>query len=83
MSLLEQAGAEVAYHDPFVPTFSTDGRTYASIELDSDAVAASDCVVLLTNHQELDVDWIVDEARLLFDTRNATAGVAADHVHRL
>jgi UDP-N-acetyl-D-glucosamine dehydrogenase len=68
-------GAEVAYHDPFVPEIALLGRTMTSSDLDSRILQEADCVVITTDHRMFDWPWIVEQARVIVDTRNATAGV--------
>jgi UDP-N-acetyl-D-glucosamine dehydrogenase len=75
--------ADVDYHDPHVPEVEVGTTTYESIPLTAAQLSESDCVVLVTDHSELDIAAIVDEAPLVFDTRNATGGVEAAHVIRL
>jgi UDP-N-acetyl-D-glucosamine dehydrogenase len=83
ISLLEGRGASVTYHDPHVPSVSIGERRYESVPLSPETLDAQDCVVLVTDHEELPVGTVVRHAQLLFDARNATAGIDADHVHRL
>jgi len=83
MQLLEERNVDLAYHDPHVPEFETDGLAYESVPLDRAQLAACDCAVILTDHSVLDVTEIVETAPLVFDTRNATRGYDAEHVHRL
>ncbi|HLY86441.1 MAG TPA: nucleotide sugar dehydrogenase [Gaiellaceae bacterium] len=82
ISLLQNAGAAVSYHDPHVPGIRVNG-----IELDSVAFdpGTYDCVVIVTDHSSLDYDKLVDDARLIVDLRNATGvkGTAAEHVFKL
>jgi UDP-N-acetyl-D-glucosamine dehydrogenase len=68
---LVERGAEVSYHDPFIPRFVTDGRSLESRPLDESSVAAADCVVVVTDHQAVDWGLIARHARLTIDTRNA------------
>jgi UDP-N-acetyl-D-glucosamine dehydrogenase len=72
MRLLEQRGAEVAYHDPHVPTFREDGHEYTSIALTAEALASADAVVIVTDHKAYDWQFVVNHASLVIDTRNAT-----------
>jgi len=72
--LLEKDGADVKYHDPYVPDFSEDGTRWTSVDLTDEALSSVDLVVILTDHSDFDYDQIVSESRLLVDTRNATAG---------
>jgi UDP-N-acetyl-D-glucosamine dehydrogenase len=80
---LEGWNADVAYHDPHVPTLDVVGTEYESVELTRDRLEAVDCVVLVTDHSAFDVEEIATAAPLVFDTRNATAGLEGDHIVRL
>jgi UDP-N-acetyl-D-glucosamine dehydrogenase len=83
MQLLEERQADVAYHDPYVPVFRTDGLEYESVSLTRSELRSCDCVVVLTDHAEIDVSTVVEEAPLVFDTRNATSEFDDAHVVRL
>jgi UDP-N-acetyl-D-glucosamine dehydrogenase len=69
ISLLENAGADVSYHDPHVPSFAQNGLAMSSVELDPPAY---DCVVVVTNHSSIDYDRLVEDSALVVDLRNAT-----------
>jgi UDP-N-acetyl-D-glucosamine dehydrogenase len=83
IALLAEWGAAVDYHDPHVPELSLDEETFRSVPLTAERLRACDCAVLVTDHEVIDLDLVVAEAPLVFDTRNATAGHDAEHVHRL
>jgi len=77
-------GARVAYHDPLVPSLTLDRTTLESIAWRDADLAGRDLVLILTGHRGYDWGAIVQEARLVVDTRNATADVPpAPHVIRL
>lgn len=82
ISLLEKAGADVAYHDPHVPTFAEHGVELESVALEP---AAYDCVVIVTDHSAVDYGWVVDESAVVVDLRNATGvkGTRAANVFKL
>ncbi len=81
---LRARGALVAYHDPLVPAVTVDGVTLRSLVWADVDLGAWDVVLVLTAHAGYDWEAIVRGARLVIDTRNATAGVGpADHVIRL
>jgi UDP-N-acetyl-D-glucosamine dehydrogenase len=80
---LEGWNATVTYHDPHVPVLDILGERYESVELTTDRLEESDCVVLVTDHSQLDLSEIVDHSTLLFDTRNATAEHDGEHIVRL
>jgi UDP-N-acetyl-D-glucosamine dehydrogenase len=83
ISQLSHLGADVSYHDPYVGAVAVDGREYASQPLDDALVRDSDLVLILTGHTKVDYARVVRLAPLVFDTRNATAGIAAPNVTRL
>ena len=82
ISLLQNAGADVAYHDPHVASFTENG-----LQMDSVAFEPStyDCVVIATDHDSIDYSQLVDDASLIVDLRNATGakGTASDKVFKL
>jgi UDP-N-acetyl-D-glucosamine dehydrogenase len=69
--LLQQKGAYVQYHDPYVAHFEHDGHTMTSVMDLMAAVRAADVVVIVTNHHSYDYPCILDAASLIVDTRNA------------
>jgi UDP-N-acetyl-D-glucosamine dehydrogenase len=80
--LLLDQGAEISYHDPYVPKFTVGGDvfraerlTLTSVPLTEVVLADSDCVVVVTGHHALDYSWIVRHASLVVDSCNATANV--------
>jgi len=77
MRLLERRGAVVTYHDPHVPSFREDGHEAFSVPLTKDALAAADAVVIVTEHREVDYQFVVDHTSLIIDTRHALAKVKA------
>ena len=83
IELLQKAGAEVSYHDPYFP-FIGKGRKYdlqmKRAELKN--LDQYDCVVIVTDHSDYDYANIVKEAKLVVDTRNATSGIKSDKVVR-
>ena len=82
ISLLHNAGADVAYHDPHVASFTENGLQMNSVALEP---SAYDCVVIATEHHSIDYAQLVDDASLIVDLRNATGakGAAAEHVFKL
>jgi UDP-N-acetyl-D-glucosamine dehydrogenase len=79
IQLLSERGAQVSYHDPYVPSLRLEHeKTMQSVELTAEWLRSADCVVIVTNHSAYDYQWIVENSHLLIDTRNATASVAAN-----
>lgn len=69
--LLNDKGAAVSYHDPFVSSLEHEGLNLSSIELTDDALANADCVLILTHHDDYDWSQIADGSPLIVDTRHA------------
>jgi UDP-N-acetyl-D-glucosamine dehydrogenase len=75
ISLLEERGADVVYHDPYVPSFREDGHEHTSVQFTDAEIARADAVVIVTDHSSIDYQRVVDLASVVVDTRNATAGL--------
>ena len=78
--LLEEKGADVVYHDPYVAQIREEGCVRESVALTERELGAADCVVIITDHQNVDYESVVGHARLVVDTRNATRGIAGGTV---
>jgi UDP-N-acetyl-D-glucosamine dehydrogenase len=77
LRLLEARGAMVDYHDPHVLSFKEDGHSRSGVVLTEQVLAASDAVVIVTDHAGVDYQLIADHAWLVVDTRNAMARTRA------
>jgi len=78
IDLLRADGADVFYHDPFVPqvTFDHaytigDGEPLYNKELTDELISGSDCVIICTEHSPVDYGRVCELASLIVDTRNA------------
>ncbi len=78
IDLLRAKGAEVTYHDPFVPEVHFDhaytigdGEPLYNTELTDDLIKNSDCVIICTEHSNIDYANVTQLAALIVDTRNA------------
>lgn len=79
MTLLDQRGACLTYHDPWIPLFSHLGQEWRSQPLDAPTLQKQDCVVIVTDHSCFDYELIIRHSKLIFDTRNATHAVRNGH----
>lgn len=80
IGLLQQKGAVVEYHDPYIPSLRThDGETMESVSDLMAAVRRADVVVIVTNHKVYDYPAILEAARFIFDSRNALGKLGKDH----
>jgi len=80
ISLLQNAGADVSYHDPHVPRFAEHGLEMECVPLDP---AAYDVVVIVTDHHSIDYEQLVEDASLVVDLRNATRNGTSPKVFKL
>ena len=79
--LLEERGANISYHDPFIPVVpktrehgQLTGKK--SVALSSATISVADVVLIATDHSSVNYAQILTNAQLVIDTRNACAGVA-------
>src|SRR5579871_2250605 len=79
MQLLKERGANLDYNDPYFAQmprlrhYNYEGMK--SVPLSAQTLGAYDCVVISTDHSNYDYNAIVDGAKLIVDTRNATRRV--------
>ena len=78
---LRAKGANVSYHDPFVAKMSFDdahteanGEPLDSVELSDERLRTADCVIIVTDHTDVDYRRVCHLAPLIVDTRNALNG---------
>jgi UDP-N-acetyl-D-glucosamine dehydrogenase len=83
IELLRQEGAEVFYNDPYFPSVGR-GRHYnlnmTNTPLDN--LDQYDCVLIVTDHSDYDIDDIVNRSQLVVDSRNATKGIDSAKIVR-
>jgi UDP-N-acetyl-D-glucosamine dehydrogenase len=79
MELLLAAGAQVSYNDPHIPELPSmrhyDVPDMTSQPLTPEWVSSQDCILIATDHSVYDYSSIVEHARLVVDSRNATKAV--------
>jgi UDP-N-acetyl-D-glucosamine dehydrogenase len=83
IELLQKQGARVSYNDPYFE-FVGRGRKY-NLEMANtplDYLEQYDAVIIVTDHSSYDYRGIVDHARLVIDTRNATQGLQNSKIVR-
>jgi UDP-N-acetyl-D-glucosamine dehydrogenase len=75
IGLLRQRGAEVHYADPYVPALEVLGQAVPAHAVAAQGAGGFHLVAIITDHAAFDYPRILREAPLVFDTRNATAGL--------
>ncbi len=72
ISLLQNRGADVVYHDPYVPQLRLEHtQLMNSVAYDEALLETADCLVIVTDHSKFNWQQIVDHSKLIVDTRNA------------
>jgi UDP-N-acetyl-D-glucosamine dehydrogenase len=79
IELLLKEGAQVSYHDPYVPHFQVGGDVFLrqavhfnSVPITSEILSQADCVLIVTGHADVDYGQVVENAQLVVDAVNAT-----------
>ncbi|MTI83703.1 MAG: nucleotide sugar dehydrogenase [Firmicutes bacterium] len=78
---LQDKGAHVVFFDPYVESIDDHYGPILSIkrvELTDDALFQSDCVLIITDHSDIDYNEVIEKADIVIDTRNATKDVVAN-----
>jgi len=70
--LLEADGAQVSYHDPYVPHLEEEGEAWESVPLTDEVLSGMDAAVIVTNHKNVDYRKVLSLTPMVVDTRNAT-----------
>ncbi len=84
LTLLEQGGAQVDYYDEFVPKIQwNNSEKFSQDKLSGTMLKSYDAVVIVTDHSNVDYQYIKDNAQLIIDTRNVFKGVSDKHIIRL
>ncbi|KAA3646660.1 MAG: nucleotide sugar dehydrogenase [Chloroflexi bacterium] len=79
IGLLREKQATVSYHDPYIPHLSHEDWALDSVDDLTAAVKDADCVCIITNHSNYDYAAIVEAAKQVVDTRNATGHSGNTH----
>nr|WP_160033564.1 nucleotide sugar dehydrogenase [Paenibacillus sp. An7] len=82
--LFKEAGANVEYFDPYADTFrDKHGETVHSVEYNPADFKEYDCIVLITNHKNLEYDEIASLGVPILDTRNAFKEYPLPHIYKI
>ena len=69
---LQNLGVQISYHDPYIPSIDLNNKKYKSQPIDAKKVSEFDCVLVTTDHSEIDFQMILEHSKTLVDTKNAT-----------
>ena len=84
IELLEKNGADLMVNDPYCPVSKYKDKTYHSVDW-TEVIDDADIVIITTNHSCYDYESIVEKAKVVYDTRNATKDVVnnRDKIYKL
>ena len=81
---LLRMGAELSFHDPYVPSWEVDGAEVPAADSDlPTALAAADLAIVLAGHRAYEPELLARHASLLFDTRGRTHDLAGSSIELL
>ncbi len=83
LSLLEERGGELSWHDPWVDSLRDYEQVSRVEELSAATLAEFDCAVIVTAHENVDYGVLVEHLPRIVDTRDALNGIKSDKIIRL
>lgn len=76
IEILQREGADVDFFDPYIPKFRAHGKEYVGIaDISPEAIASYDIVFVAAAHTNVDYDMIEQNAKAIFDSKNAMKDV--------
>jgi nucleotide sugar dehydrogenase len=75
IDILKKHGSKVSYYDPYFPYFKHEGIDLKCVKFDKKALKSFDCLVVITDHSNVDYQFMAKNSRLVIDTRNALKDV--------
>ncbi|MBP7216554.1 MAG: nucleotide sugar dehydrogenase [Candidatus Omnitrophica bacterium] len=83
ISILQQRGVRVSFHDPLIPFLKLNGLHLESVRLTQDVIKRFDAVIIGTDHSHVDYALLKKHAAFIFDARNVFHGCQEQHIHVL
>ncbi len=80
IDILQKKGSAVSYFDPLIPYLKLNHTDLKSIKLNKDKIRKFDCVVIATDHSNLDYTFLLKNAKLIFDTRCVYGGIKDERI---
>ena len=70
IEILLKSNTKVSYHDPYIPYLKVPNINLNSVGLTKNSLSKFDCVIIATDHRCVNYNFILKNAKLIFDTRN-------------
>ncbi|MCM8799523.1 MAG: nucleotide sugar dehydrogenase [Candidatus Omnitrophica bacterium] len=83
IEILQKNDIKVAYYDPLIPYLKINNINLKASELKKEILNKFDCVIIATDHSNIDYKFILDNSSLIFDTRNVYRGIDDRRIVRL
>jgi UDP-N-acetyl-D-glucosamine dehydrogenase len=83
IEILQKRNMRVSYYDPLIPYLRLNHIDLKSVELSRKILRRFDCLLIVTDHSCIDYELILNNARLIFDTRNVYGNKKAKNIFRL
>jgi len=83
IEILGQKGALISYHDPYINKIGVGDESFCSQPLSEDVLREKDCVVVITDHSNVDYELIVEKSGLVVDTRNALDKFKSENIVKI
>lgn len=81
--LMKNMGANCKFVDSYVPEFELDNIIYETSEVSDILISEADIVVILTNHSDINYNSILENAKLVLDTRNSVQNIDQENYYKL
>ena len=75
IDILNKKNAVISYYDPLFPYLKIGGIDLKCVAFNKESFKNADCVVIVTDHSDVDYDFVVKNSKLVVDTRNILKGV--------
>ncbi len=83
IEILQKNNARVDYSDPLIPSLKINNINLRSQDLNAKAIATFDCVIIATDHSDVDYRLLLKNSKLILDTRNVFKGNVSNKIIRL
>ena len=84
IDLLQKMHANVHYHDPYIQNLEKSRHSsfeMQSVELSEQVLSNMDAILIITDHSNIDYEWVAKHSKLVIDTRNATKNFSGHREH--
>ncbi len=72
INVLKKTGADVDFYDPYISQYKDNGQVYTGLDkIDKGVISSYDIVMITAAHTAVDYDMIQQNAKAIFDTKNA------------